>query len=194
MTDEKKPRDSQRSKVYKAEHLFTGENGHLQKKNASLDFWNKYLNERVVKSKWFGKNFRITYDFRFKTKDGRGCRSANARTYHLGYQSDYARLGIITLPLWARQEIVVLHEAAHVVTHPKYADHGPEFCRNFLKLVRHFMGVEVEKKLKKSFAEKKVRWKEKKRLSPEHLAKLRERGKALAAARYKTEEGAKIDG
>jgi len=181
---EKKPRDSQRSKVYKAEHLFIGENDHLQIKNKNLDFWTEYLSKKVVKSKWFGNNFKVTNGFRFKTKDGRGCRRATAKTFYMGYQKDCVRLGVITLPLWARQEIVVLHESAHVVTHPRYADHGPEFCRNFLKLVRHFMGVEAEKKLKKYFANNKVRWKEKKKLSPERLAQLRERGKILAAARH----------
>ena len=58
------------------------------------------------------------YNPRIKVKDGRGRRHAGA-----SFQDN-----LITLPRWARQTVIVLHEIAHtLVDDRKYPHHGAEF-------------------------------------------------------------------
>lgn len=58
--------------------------------------------------------------------------------------------GRITLPGFARNPIVILHEIAHTVTpyHSDVAPHGPEFCGILLGLVRHYLGTDVARRLR----------------------------------------------
>jgi putative metallohydrolase (TIGR04338 family) len=166
------PRDSQRSKLYTAEHsLYHG------RKFGSIEEVQGYVT-RLTHSKWWTSR-EADYEYfrarRILVKDGRGRRSACG-----SYSGRY-----ISLPAgWARSELVILHEIAHVITDPnKYAAHGREFAANFLDLVRHQMGVEVYVTLRNSFRTWGVRYKPKKKLTQEALAVLRERGRTLAAAR-----------
>jgi len=171
------PRDNQRSKVYLAETDFQKEyvKEHKIVINKDLSFWDGYL-KKVLQSKWFQKHFGPIETIRLK--DGKGTRNAKAMRIFQG------RGGIISLPLWSRDEIVVLHELSHVaVSYFKNAPHGPEFCAAYLKIVKHFIGTEAENELKMSFKEKRVKWRKKKTLSLDTLEKLRQRGKQLAAAR-----------
>ncbi|MDO8943285.1 MAG: hypothetical protein Q7U75_08885 [Desulfobacterales bacterium] len=57
-------------------------------------------------------------------KDGRGTRTA------------YARGSTVSLPVWARNHRVVLHEMAHVLMgYGDHASHGPEFVRLYIDLL-----------------------------------------------------------
>lgn len=70
--------------------------------------------------------------------------------------------GGIKIPLWARNEAVVIHELAHTVTHRQHgydtAAHGWQFCSVYLTLTLHAMGREAHDTLKRAFRENRVRY------------------------------------
>ena len=60
----------------------------------------------------------LKYNPTIVVKDGRGRRHAGA-----SFEDD-----LITLPIWSRQTVIVLHEVAHTLTDDrKYPYHGAEF-------------------------------------------------------------------
>ncbi len=131
-----RPRDSQRQKVYDAESVITG-------KIFSWQETQEYVS-RVTHSKfWLSLGGRPGVT----CKDGRG-RSHAAGSNFQGY---------VTMPRYSRFESALLHELAHVLTDYWLPGHGATFASNYLKLVRHFMGVEYWKKLKASFKLHKVK-------------------------------------
>ncbi len=70
-----------------------------------------------------------------KLNDGRGTNSAMVRFWP-GLKFE------LTIPRWARQRLVILHELSHVMTAMVGGvdDHGPIFCANFLNLVERWLG------------------------------------------------------
>lgn len=67
--------------------------------------------------------------------------------------------GIVSLPPWARDEWVLLHEVAHGLTgYSDCAAHGPEFAGVFLTLVEHRMGKSAGASLREAFKAKRVRY------------------------------------
>lgn len=121
-------RDSQRSKVYKAETLT------FRAKKVQTDYRTvkdcKSFVQEVVNSKYWqsqrGKK-------RVKIKDGRGRRAACFRFPN-----------IICLPLWARNKVVIIHELAHMLTHqthPNSPAHGRFFCMHYVHLVEELIGI-----------------------------------------------------
>ena len=168
-------RDTQRSRVYAAERKVQ----HLGKKLPDVTDVERYIAHNM-KRKAILRRYPGAAD-KTAVKDGRGTRNA------LAY-GDYA----IGIPLWARQEIVVLHEMAHIIaarTHGQYniAAHGWQFCAIFLDLVRFCADREIHDALKASFDEHKVRYKAPRKckpLSPEQRAVLVER---LSVARANKE-------
>lgn len=165
-------RDSQRSKVYRAEGASKVKGKFL----GTIPEIEAYL-ERVFSHEWFRRHF--PHARRFTVKDGRGRRAAGG--------SGYGFRAVITMPKWSRFETIILHELAHGLTELEWgrgtAWHGWEFCETFLKLVYHYMGREAGDKLKASFKEHRVRFRKPRRgrkLTPEQ----REAAVArLAAAR-----------
>ncbi|MDP7193033.1 MAG: hypothetical protein QF734_07015 [Arenicellales bacterium] len=94
-------RDFQRQKLYRFEEA------RLQKHPFNLDLT---LPECTTLAR--------KYNHRIKVKDGRGRRHAGASFGE----------NLITLPRWARQTVIVLHEIAHtLVDDRKYPHHGAEF-------------------------------------------------------------------
>ena len=163
-----RPRDSQKSKVYKAENA-AFPTGSDSNSNPDLFYWECYC-RKIVRSAWFRK--RWPNCIVVSLKDGRGRKNASATSRGSG--------GTLKLPLWARVESVVLHELAHVITPKICASHGREFCRNLLELIGHYMGADASRKLKKEFDNRNVKWRKKKELSLEQREALSERGKKLA--------------
>lgn len=170
-------RDSQRGRLYKAERrlpefrmfdLGTG-------KRPSVEDAQEFIN-KVSGTAWFQKHFGRDafkpYGLgpRFTVHDSQGRGGASAMGRHI-YVSTYYR-----------NRIVLLHELAHCLTIGKVA-HGREYAAVYLKLVQHVMGKEVAARLKAAFKAEGVRFRPKRKLSPETLIKLRERGRLLAAAR-----------
>lgn len=156
-------RDSQRQKVYNAEREALIP---LQKSIPSVKDVEKYTKKvfsRATIKKRFGNKILVRG---VDVSDGRGCRNAMA---YGGSQ--------IVIPVWARNDRVILHELAHIIHNriihfPHYAEtdarkfktgasHGWEFCAIYLTLVRFMMGVEAEKALKASFKKHRVRYKPK---------------------------------
>ncbi len=126
-----RPRDSQRSKIYKWEGIHVkphGDHYHKLDLNACGDLA-KCACER------YGARPPII-------KDGRGRRTAA----HFSDGGD----GFIALPKWSRTRWVVLHESAHAIaghilrwrnargTEP---GHGPTFARVYIDLASHFLHI-----------------------------------------------------
>jgi putative metallohydrolase (TIGR04338 family) len=146
-------RDSQRSKVYKAEEAFYRASGRLETVWAIEHYVNLLKSNQALKVK-YGQYLEVP----IRVKDGRGNKRASAHR------------NFIVMPVWARYEGVVLHELAHVINIRKYysryinrtiAGHGWEFCEVYLTLVYHMMGKEAYETLKKSFKAHGVKYKEK---------------------------------
>jgi putative metallohydrolase (TIGR04338 family) len=166
-------RDSQRSRVYKAEKAIWG--AHMGEKFREVKDVERFIKKQMARK-------AITRRYPAATRkvaihDGGGRRAACAwGTWK------------ISLPIWARCELVIIHEMAHIVANRHYgerhiAGHGWQFCSVFLDLVRFIMGREAHDALKASFKKHKVRFtkpRERKPLTPEQRFALAAR---LAEAR-----------
>jgi putative metallohydrolase (TIGR04338 family) len=138
-----KTRDNQRAKIYRAEREGLGGLSYLFK---DLKDVNKYIDYILRSSYWKKLNGSPYIDVR----DGRGRRSACAFNKHT-----------IALPRWARTDVFVLHELTHTVVnfnYTKVADHGREFAKEFLGLVKRFMGKECYLILKESYKKNHVHY------------------------------------
>jgi putative metallohydrolase (TIGR04338 family) len=130
-------RDNQRERVYRGER----QSG-LQTPVSKLDpmtirqcqkFIDKVLSRKSV-AKVYGKR-RITVE------RGRG----GGRAFFENGDR------IVSLGVWARQPIVLLHEIAHHLA-PNNVQHGPEFVEAMLKITRQVLGKEAEEKLLAGYA------------------------------------------
>jgi putative metallohydrolase (TIGR04338 family) len=87
----------------------------------------------------------------------------------------------IKIPLWARTEMVVVHELAHTIhlrETVNEAFHGWRFCSIFLRLTLYALGREAHDALKRSMKENRVRFTEPRKrrpMDPERRAALVER-------------------
>jgi putative metallohydrolase (TIGR04338 family) len=136
-----RPRDSQRSRLYKAEHvlLMYGENAFGS--NTDTQRWvDRVLGERWFRSRWQLPTLPVT--------PGRG-----------GTATSWG--GRITVGPTARNPGIVLHEIAHeiirVTPRGPYASHGPEFASVLLFLVRQVMGPAQANELRLAFVRERVR-------------------------------------
>lgn len=132
------PRDSQRSKVYRAERELPEGNYFPQ-----ITELQNYV-DRIVLSRWFEKHYPSINAI--LVKDGRGRCSA------CGYNN--RAFGYIKMPKWSRREIFILHEIAHVVTPEQYANHGREFVKNYIALIERWMKFNP----RPVFREHRVKW------------------------------------
>jgi putative metallohydrolase (TIGR04338 family) len=149
-------RDSQKSKLYKAEAALDAwrgpHHGILLKdlrtssgvhgKYSSIEGCQEYV-DNLTKQRWFQSRW--------------GQRRIEVRLKVYGSASGFTS-GHICLPPWARCERVILHEVAHTLTASRHAAHGPEFAAVFLTLVDNHMGRHIGTALRKSFAAKKVKY------------------------------------
>lgn len=138
-------RDSQRSRLYKAERMVSDKGPHLK----TVDEIQTTVNA-ICRSRWFRNRFGKV---QIRVKDGRGRRHAGG----LGYHYADATVGYITMPKWSRYLLFILHEIGHVVTPYGVADHGREFARIFLQLVRWRMGTEAASELQAAYQSCRVR-------------------------------------
>lgn len=164
-----RPRDTQKRKLYNAENeAFKGAGSKLE----SYDLAKAFI-ERVWRNEFVRSKFPIARNYPApRLTDGRGTRRA------------FASLRRINLPLWARNDWCALHEIAHSLQPSvNEAVHGWQYAERYLILVQHFMGRQHAEVLKAAFKKYRVRYRPKRKLSAETLARLRERGAALAAKR-----------
>lgn len=131
-----KRRDSQKSKLYKAEHGVFPWGQTIP--DAELQVW---LERKVLARAWFRRRFGNRYPDVWLSSGGGG----------------YAQRDSIRVGRAARNPHVMLHELAHTLTWD-ITSHGPEFAGVFLKLVRQVMGKEAADKLRASFKENNVKY------------------------------------
>lgn len=139
-------RDTQRSRVYKAERIALAKMGDPLPAVKDVERYVKRIFEmRRVRDAFPG----MRWGWLPRVGDGRGRCNAG------GYDA------AILIPRWARQEWVVLHELAHTITQRVYgynvAGHGWQFCAVYLKLVLYGMGREAHDTLKRDFRACRVR-------------------------------------
>lgn len=131
----KRPRDSKRQRLYDSERCIQSAGGEM-----SIAECQSYV-DALTKSAWFVRRWgRRTIEIEW----GRGGGHA--------YAGNFIRLGV-----WARQEVVVLHELAHCLTPGHYAAHGAEFAGVMLTLVRHKLGNDTARKLRESYRAHRVK-------------------------------------
>jgi putative metallohydrolase (TIGR04338 family) len=164
-----RPRDSQRQRVYNAERALLPLAAPLREVRDVERYIKKNMARKAILRRYPRASLSVN------VRDGRGTRSALAYGTHT-----------ISLPLWARNEAIALHEMAHIVTNRHFrgqAGHGWEFCAVMLDLVRFCMGTEAHATLLASYKAHKVRYRAPRKrapLTPEQRAALAQR---LATAR-----------
>lgn len=165
-------RDSQKSKLYRAERSLSQFTEHEEMTLVEIE---AYLN-KLVRSAWFQRRWPNIQEARL-FGDGRGRRSA------CGWK--HGGTAYMTLPRWARNKPVVLHELAHSTS--RHHGHGWAFAADYLTLITHELGEQAGKELRAAYKKNRVRYKKpriKRPLSSAQLAAL-ERGRAkLKEARY----------
>lgn len=145
-----KPRDTQRARVYRADSALI----EIAKPLPTVRDV-----ERFVARAWASKRVQAAFPASIKryrvprVRDGRGCRNASGGA------------GGITIPLWARNEAVVIHELAHTMIcrfelshNVRLASHGWHYCDAYLKLTLYLMGREAHDVLKAAFKANGVRF------------------------------------
>ena len=157
-----RPRDSQRSKVYKAEQ------GHsLWFDEALFDSVGEVQEwvDCICRSRWFKNRYpRYAIDAKSIMKYGRAADGIKVLDGRSRQRACGSTRGFIKLPVWTRSDLHILHEIAHVVTRrngyqgPLPAYHGRDFCANYLALVRQFMGKEEADELKGCFKKHRVKY------------------------------------
>jgi putative metallohydrolase (TIGR04338 family) len=137
-----RPRDFQRKKVYVSEKVLTPVSRKFKTVKEMQDYIDSCILHPDLKD----------LDLVIEVRDGRGRRSACWKG--LGAKGK----GIISMPVFCRNDAVLLHELAHCVNGIDketcdYSVHGKEFCAVFLKLVQLFMGELDYNTLVNSFKE-----------------------------------------
>ena len=151
-----KLRDSQISKVYKSELDVRYEIDNIGRNKFEKSFLSiektKISLQRILKSSWMKKYFPHVYCINIQLKDVRGNRRwARGGAYN------------IDLPLWARREIVILHELAHTILirererYGQCASHGKEWAGIFMMLLKRW-NREVFELMKISYYLNRVKW------------------------------------
>lgn len=174
----RRPRDSQRAKLYAAERAaFKDASG---RRFASADEVAAYV-ARVTGTQWFRRIFGSCHNFRLIPATG-----------PYSFQQGTTGLGRYTLAIHAKQRVewVVLHEIAHAVRMSGYrmkpnapkawmtktgAAHGREYAATYLLLVQHYMGADAARRLRAAYRQHRVRYTKPRRLTPAQRAAAAER-------------------
>ncbi|NDC49477.1 MAG: hypothetical protein EBZ61_10445 [Micrococcales bacterium] len=136
-----KQRDNQKARVYKAERILQDHKSSM--KPMTIGECQKFVN-RVLARKAIIKIYGKRY---IAVEKGKGGGRASGSAYS-------GR--VITLGVWARQPVVILHEIAHHLAGLD-AEHGPHYASVMLKLVRSVLGKEAYETLLGSYAYNRVR-------------------------------------
>lgn len=170
-------RDFQRSRVYRAEWDFLDEFDVLSLENC----WEFVIGVILC------DEFRATFPCTYKKLWGSGWDAGRAGCHHvrpngrlLYLRSENGRYGLrlrpgyrrrsacslgktITLPVWSRNKLTILHELAHLCTWYDeqrgltLSHHGADFTRNYLALVRMAHGHRTFVRLRDAMFDQKVR-------------------------------------
>jgi hypothetical protein len=116
--------------VYTAEEWLQPQTSGKQFKSlAEVDSWLR----TVFHDSWLRKRFRELHWYSFELHDGRGSCCA---TGDFGFDVCH-----LTLPRFARNQLIILHELSHslAIAADKHDGHRRNFCRIYLMLVGHFL-------------------------------------------------------
>ena len=180
-------RDSQRSKLYRAERTLEAAHAPmiLRTKDEAYRFIDKILSSAWARRQW-PQLERKRYNLgvlRWKRPDIVMRRMAATAGQHSGNEiklnPDYAT------------PLVIVHELAHWIekwaardySKPSTPGHGREFAAIYLLLVRHVFGFEAHKQLRQAYVANGVRYRAKRKISAEAMERLRERGRQLQQQR-----------
>lgn len=171
------PRDFQRSKVYHAEWNLLDGRELWPELETSWEFL-----AGVVRGSQFRKRFPQTFvaagGMRWPSKGlpSPDRYSPNGRLVYLhygdrrgglklkpGYRRTHAesQYTTVVLPLWARNDLTLLHELAHICTWydmKPVSAHGREFVQTYLRLVEGALGKGVSKELAEVMDDNRVKW------------------------------------
>lgn len=156
-----RPRDVQKTRVYDAEHFsaksalavrLLGPGGKKYSTGTvHIDACQAYV-DAIVSRKWFIARWGAGWQIAVVQKSGGKAYGGNR-----GY-----RRGRMTLPVFARNEQIILHELAHCLTNGDWriAHHGPEWAGVYLELVRYAVGKQAAAQVRAQFNTKgrRVRW------------------------------------
>lgn len=162
----KRPRDTQKAKCYRAEDEALAKLATPLPTTAEILRYLKKQSTRATLVRRYGVCVDLDH-YPLAVSDGRGTRRAKA----IGTNR-------ISMPTWARNDWIALHEFAHIVHqritrfgyvgHPLYggelrggAWHGWEFAAIYVELVHFCMGKEAGDALKASFKKHHVRFRPK---------------------------------
>lgn len=171
----KRPRDTQRARVYAAERTLpefrTKDLGYAPSTDDMQRVVDKILADRFVRRDYGRRVIRATHS------QGRGGACASGST--------------IRVSTYYRNRLIICHELAHCLT-PGAAAHGWHFCAAYLVLVRRMMGGEVAARLAAAFTAGRVKFRKPRQkvpLSPEQRAALIAR---LAGYRLNRQQAAQV--
>ena len=133
-----RPRDNQRTRLYRAEgEVDSG------RRLPTVARMQAYV-DAVVAADWFLARWG---EQTLEVRPGFGHRRATAD-----------QNGVLQMPKWARSELVLLHEVAHCLTPVDVAAHGPEYAGVLLALARRAMSPATGQRLEDAFTRQRVRW------------------------------------
>lgn len=147
-----RPRDNQKQRLYDAEGQACMKHGGRSKyvqtiANAEVQTWvDKVLDNRAVRNRWPNHSVQAVLK-----------KGGSAYGYRDGAYLGSGKRHRITLPLFARNEWVILHEIAHCLTPSQYAPHGPEFAGVMMHLVKSVLGKDAATLLRAAYRDKRVR-------------------------------------
>lgn len=156
----KKPRDSQRARVYRAERAASDRDG-IDSGDIPLDKIKEIVRLATTSNWWrwcrydpLGSQVCVT--------DGRGARSAAAhwRMWTLGAGNVRLAPMRIRFPRACRGVVTVAHELAHVAVGylPDGGAHGPVFCAAMLHILEEIGGDHARRTLCEEFEAERVRY------------------------------------
>lgn len=194
LTPQIRPRDSQRSKMYKAERqVWIKQFDPRHETMAECERYLRYVtNTQFFRDLWYHNRRRhlAKQPAELRMEDGRGC--LVARGNFGGYVNVPSSVHLapevcMKLPRWARSEMVMLHELCHSITANNHAAHGWAFCHNYLEMVTHFMGVDMGNALRAAYKRCGVKHRPKRQVAP-----LSEERKATLRAQLAKARAAKV--
>jgi putative metallohydrolase (TIGR04338 family) len=152
-------RDFQRQKCYDAENSIRNgmlvNNNRLETVEEMQAFVDKICSYKWFKDRWGNKSITV--------KPGQRRRRAGGH---------YGR-SFITMPIWSRSTLIVLHELAHAITpYDTGGGHGRYWAATYLELVEKVMGKPDFLVLRESFKAHGVKYTQKRRLSEATKAKM----------------------
>lgn len=139
-------RDSQKSKVYRAEGLVKKPDAN--ERLETVEEIQAWINS-ITRKRWW-RTYRLP-----------SAEKASHRKYSIPYKSIEVRdgrarrnasggFGVIKMPRWSRTKLIILHEVAHAIQTER-PSHGRQFARIYLDLVSRFIGVEAATQLKGAY-------------------------------------------